>query len=174
MTLKEIKEKVLTLIEEYDEEEKEKLTKDPDIDAKINHCIDDIQVELSTICRLKEAITLDTTETNILEKPKDMYKIDKIKECDFEVLGNNIVFDENYKGIVNIYYDRYPKKIDSTTSSDTELELPRDALECLVYGVASALLKADISSNYSVYEYKYTELKQSLNNANTNGMIWIE
>ena len=109
-----------------------------------------------------------------MEKPDDLFKIDKVKECDFEVLGNDIVFDNNYKGIVSVYYDKYPKKINEDTDGEEELELSRDALEALVYGVASAILKADISSNYSVYEYKYQELKQQLNNANTNGFAWIE
>lgn len=134
MTIKEVKEKVLTLIEEYDSEEAEKLTSDPDINAKINHCIDDIQVELSTIRRIRKKMSYNTEESNVLNKPADMYKIDKVKECDFEVLGNEIVFDSNYKGEVNIYYDKYPEKIDSNTPLDYELEISRDALECLIYG----------------------------------------
>lgn len=174
MTLEEVSKQILTLIEEYDEENDTNLTNDVDISNKIRHCIDNIQVELAQLKRIKKKITFDTTETNIMEKPKDMYKIDKIKECDFEVLGNEIVFDETYKGKVNIYYDKYPEKIDDETDEKTLLELSRDALECLVYGVASAILKADISANYSVYEYKYQELKQQLNNAETNGFIWVE
>ncbi len=103
-----------------------------------------------------------------------IYKIDKVKECDFEVLGNTIVFDENYKGIVDVYYDKYPDKINDNTALTKKLEISRDAIDCLVYGVASDVLKSDLSANYSVYEYKYQELKQKLNNQITNGIIWVE
>ena len=174
MTLDEIKKQILTLIEEYDAKNQTDFTSDPDINNKINHSIDNIQVELAQIKRIKTKVEFDTTKTNVMEKPDDLFKIDKVKECNFEVLGNDIVFDNNYKGIVSVYYDKYPKKINEDTDGEEELELSRDALEALVYGVASAILKADISSNYSVYEYKYQELKQQLNNANTNGFAWIE
>ena len=174
MTLDEIKKQILTLIEEYDAKNQTDFTNDPDINNKINHSIDNIQVELAQIKRIKTKVEFDTTKTNVMEKPDDLFKIDKVKECDFEVLGNDIVFDNNYKGIVSVYYDKYQKKINEDTDGEEELELSRDALEALVYGVASAILKADISSNYSVYEYKYQELKQQLNNANTNGFAWIE
>jgi hypothetical protein len=174
MNLEQVLKQVLTLIEEYDEENDTDLTNDPDIANKIKHCIDNIQVELSTIKRIKNKVEFDTTKTNVMAKPSDLYKIDKVKECDFEVIGNEIIFDKNYTGIVTMIYDKYPKKIGEETSLDEELELSRDALECLVYGVASAILKADISANYSVYEYKYQELKEKLNNANTNGFVWVE
>lgn len=174
MTLRQVMEQILTLIEEYDKENDTDLTNDPDIAAKIKHSIDNIQVELSQIKRIRKRITFDTTTTNVMKIPTDLFKIDKVKECDFEVVGNDIVFDEKYKGIVNVYYDKYPQLIENDTDLDTKLELSRDALEALVYGVASAILKADISANYSVYEYKYQELKQQLNNANTNGFAWIE
>ena len=60
MTLEEIKTQVLSLIEEYDSETAQKLTKDSDIDIKLNHSIDNIQVELAqikSIPALKEVYT---------------------------------------------------------------------------------------------------------------------
>ena len=174
MTLQEVLKKVLTLIEEYDETNGTNFTNDPDIENKIRECIDNIQVELATIKRIKAVEEFDTSETNEMDIPDDLYKIDKVKECDFEVLGNTIVFDENYKGIVHVYYDKYPDKINDNTALTKKLEISRDAIDCLVYGVASDVLKSDVSANYSVYEYKYQELKQKLNNQITNGIIWVE
>lgn len=174
MTLEEVMIQILTLIEEYDAKNMTTFSDDEDISNKIMHSIDNIQVELAQIRRIKAKKTYDLSETNEFTLPDDLFKIDKVKECDFEVLGNTIVFDPKYTGEVTLYYDKYPEKIDDDTDTDTVLELSRDALEALVYGVASAILKADISSNYSVYEYKYQELKQQLNNANTNGFAWIE
>lgn len=174
MTLQEVLKKVLTLIEEYDKKNETNFTNDPDIENKIRECIDNIQVELSTIKRIKTVEEFDTTATNEMDIPEDLYKIDKVKECNFEVLGNTIIFDSNYKGIVHIYYDKYPQKINADTPLTRKLEISRDAVECLIFGVASDILKADVSANYSVYEYKYQELKQKLNNQITNGIIWIE
>ena len=55
------------------------------------------------------------------------------------------------------------QKINADTPLTRKLEISRDAVECLIFGVASDILKADVSANYSVYEYKYQELKQKLN-----------
>ena len=53
MTLDEIKKQILTLIEEYDAKNQTDFTSDPDINNKINHSIDNIQVELAQIKRIK-------------------------------------------------------------------------------------------------------------------------
>ena len=45
MTLDEVKKQILTLIEEYDEKNQTNFTNDPDINAKINHSIDNIQID---------------------------------------------------------------------------------------------------------------------------------
>lgn len=173
MTIGEFKKKVLPLIEEYDANEA-KLTTDPDIALKLNTCIDDIQMELATIKRIPSKLEVNTeTDGHEISFPTDLYKIDKIKECGFEIANKTIFIDKDYTGNVVIYYDKYPERITDTTPDTEELEIDDDAIGCMVYGVASALLKADISSNYSVYEYKYQEMKQMLTNNKTNGMIRI-
>lgn len=171
MTLEEIKTQVLSLIEEYDSETAQKLTKDSDIDIKLNHSIDNIQVELAQIKSIPALKEVDTEKDGHEISIDNVYKIDKIRECDFEVLNNKIILDNDYTGKVNIYYNKFPEKINYNTENSHVMELTRDALECLVYGVASAILKADLASNYSVYEYKYQELKQMLSDAKTTGEI---
>lgn len=171
MTLEEIKTQILTLIEEYDSEEANKLTKDEDIDAKLNHSIDNIQVELSQIKPISALKQVDTEKDGNEIEIENLYKVDKIKECEYEVFKNKVILDSDFKGTVDIYYNKFPEKIDYDTEGTHEMELTRDALECLVYGVAGAILKADLASNYSIYEYKYQELRQLLSNTKTTGEI---
>ncbi len=174
MTLEEVIKKIVKLIEEYDSEG-ENYTSDKDIETKIKESIDDIQVELSQIKKIPTLLIVELDgENNVIDKPKDMYRIKRIRECNFEVLNNKIKFEDGYKGIVNVYYYKYPDVIDEDTPNEYVMELERDAIACLVYGVASAILKADVSSNYSVYEYKYQEMKQMLSNQTTNGLITFE
>lgn len=174
MTLGDVIKKIVKLLEEYDENG-ENYTSDQDIEGKIKESIDDIQVELSQIKKIPALLEVELTgENNIVDKPKDMYRIKRIRECDFEVLNDKIKFKDNYKGKVNVYYYKYPDVINEDTDNDYVMELERDAIACLVYGVASAILKADVSSNYSVYEYKYQEMKQMLSNNVTDGLIEFE
>lgn len=174
MTLGDVIKKIVKLIEEYDENGSN-FTSDPDIEGKIKESIDDIQVELAQIKKIPALMTVALDGTNnIVNKPSDMYKIKRIRECDFEVLNDKIKFEDGYVGDVNVYYYKFPTIINHDTANTFEMELSRDAITCLVYGVASAILKADVSSNYSVYEYKYQELKQMLSNDETDGLIEFE
>ena len=174
MTLGDVIKKIVKLLEEYDENG-ENYTSDQDIEGKIKESIDDIQVELSQIKKIPALLEVELTgENNIIDKPKDMYRIKRIRECKFEVLNNKIKFEDGYKGKINVYYYKFPEVINEDTDNDYVMELERDAIACLVYGVASAILKADVSANYSVYEYKYQEMKQMLSNNVTDGLIEFE
>lgn len=174
MTLGEVIKKIFKLIEEYDENG-EVYTADQDLENKIKESIDDIQVELSQIKKIPALLQEELTEEkHEVTLPDDFYKLKRIRECDFEILNNKIIFDKDYTGEVNIYYYKYPDKIDESTPNEYEMELKRDAIACLVYGVASAILKADVSSNYSVYEYKYQEMKQMLSDSLTDGLVEFE
>lgn len=174
MTLEEVIKKIVKLLEEYEKTDPN-YTGDEDIETKIKESIDDIQVELSQIKKIPALLEVELTgENNIVDKPKDMYRIKRIRECKFEVLNNKIKFEDGYKGKVNVYYYKFPEMIKQETDNKHIMELERDAIACLVYGVASAVLKADVSANYSVYEYKYQEMKQMLSNNVTDGLIRFE
>lgn len=174
MTLEEVIKKIVKLLEEYEKTDPN-YTGDQDIETKIKESIDDIQVELSQIKKIPALLEVELTgENNIVDKPKDMYRIKRIRECKFEVLNNKIKFEDGYKGKVYVYYYKFPEVINQETDNKHIMELERDAIACLVYGVASAILKADVSANYSVYEYKYQEMKQMLSNNATDGLIRFE
>jgi len=105
-----------------------------------------------------------------------MYQVFKIPECMYTIYGNEIHFDENYKGMVTIYYYKYPEQITETTKDkDYEFELSQDALEIMPLGVAGDMLKSDPSTNFgSVYSSRYNELKQYLDSRNNVGIIYID
>lgn len=179
MTLKEIKEQVYRLIEELSEDTTEHLTDDPDYEKKINTCINIVQNELARIKKIpaKLVYNTETSETgNVYTMPDTMYQLDKAIGCDYNVIGREVTFDENYKGDVEIYYYKYPAIITEDTDDDTyTFELDQDALEVLPFGVAGDMLKSDPSTNYGAYySSRYNELKQMLDSRLTNGMIIID
>lgn len=175
MTLKEMKEKVYRLIEELSDSENS-LTDDPDYDKKINTCINVIQNELSRIKKIPTKTRFNTESSSVLKFPSSMYQVYKIPECQYEIFGKEIHFDENYRGIVNIYYYKYPTQItEKTNDNNYEFELSQDALEIMPFGVAGDMLKSDPSTNYgTIYSNRYNELKQSLDPRNSTGVIYID
>ena len=66
MTLKEIKKKVLQLIEEIDDKHA-KLTSDPDIAAKLNSVINQVQFELARMKKIPANTTEDVTADEIFD-----------------------------------------------------------------------------------------------------------
>jgi hypothetical protein len=192
MTLKEEKVKILSLIEELNSES-ELLTDDPDISAKINSVINQVQNELARIKKIPAKFEYDTTENKTLlftDIPNN-YQINKISTTKYKIEGNyEIIFDDDVEDIVTIYYYKYPTPIDILiipNEKETEeeaneridneyiFELSLDVLEVLPYGVAADLLKNDMISNYGKYYYeRYNELKQMLDSRNTSGVITIE
>jgi hypothetical protein len=206
MTLLEMKEKVYRLIEELSDSaspteetepteevvneenteevveettEEEHLTDDPDYEKKINTCINIIQNELARIKKIpaKTTYNTETSQTgNVYTFASDIYQIDKIIGCNFTIIGKTIIFDEKYKGNVDIYYYKYPTPITEDTDDETYIfELDQDALEIMPFGVAGDMLKSDPSTNYGAYySSRYNELKQMLDSRVTNGVIIID
>lgn len=181
MTLKEIKKKVLQLIEEIDDKHA-KLTSDPDIAAKLNSVINQVQFELA---RMKK-IPANTTEEVTADEVFDLNTLDnfyqlRLLRCKntygedslFETVDNFVVFSEN--GTATIFYYKYPELITDTTKDNYEFELSQDCLEILPYGVAADLLKNDVSTNYGkIYAERYETMLQRLDSRYAMGSISIE
>ncbi len=164
MTLLEMKEKTYRLIEELSDELVEKLTDDPDYEKKINSCINIIQNELSRIKKIPDKLEYDTNEGFEYKMSNNMYQIQKIVGCDYDQIGDLIVFDKDYKDKVTIYYYKYPTEITEDTKDDEyKFELTQDCLEIMPFGIAGDMLKTDVSTEYGVYfSNRYNELKQGL------------
>lgn len=181
MTLKEMKTKVLALIEELNKES-ELLTEDPDIATKINDVINQILFELARLKKIPKYVELEVSKGDLI----DFTDIEK--ECGYEVYQLYNVSGVNYvpkaqgtvlkiqeDGIAEIDFFVYPERITDKTKDNYEFELSADALEVMPYGVAADLLKSDVSSEYgTVYATRYESMKQMLDPRYSLPMITFE
>lgn len=175
MTLREMKDRVLSLIEEISPNS-EYLTDDPDIQEKINYVIDMKQHELARVKRLAVSEKLSVSQgeqIDLYEEYDDFYKLKNILGVDFTMFENIITFEENGEATINYY--RYPKKIDKNTDMEVyKMEISRDLLGIMPYGVAADLLKSDVSAQYGrVYEQAYQNALQNLDVSTTDGLFEI-
>lgn len=177
MTLKEMKYKTLKLIEEVSSDTT-KYTDDPDIDLKINDVINQIQFELARIKKIpaKMEYEVEDEDTRTFTMTDDMYQIYCITGSDdgFDIIGKEVIFSDDFTGIVNIYYYKYPERITSTTKDTYQFELADEALEIMPYGVAGDILKSDVSNAYgNIYSQRYEAMKQQLDPRFNMGFIEI-
>lgn len=174
MTLKEMKQKTLRLIEEINEGDSY-LTDDPDISAKINDVINQIQNELSRLKKIPAKTVEEITNDKTYTMSDEMYQVFKITGSPtFDIIGKDIIFPEDFEGEVTIYYYKYPERITDTTEDSYEFELSDDALEIMPYGVAADLLKSDVSNAYgNIYAQRYEQMKQQLDSRYNMGFIEI-
>ena len=174
MTLLEIKKKTLQLIEEITDNAD--LTSDPDIKAKLNSVINQVQFELARMRKIPAHVskTVQDGEVVDLNTIDRFYQLRLIRyDGGFEVIENVVVFSE--AGTAEIYYYKYPEVIKDDTADTYEFELPQDALEILPYGVASDLLKSDVSAQYgAVYSQRYETMLQRLDPRYSMNSITIE
>lgn len=175
MTLLEMKKKVLQLIEEISDDGVN-LTNDPDIKAKLNSVINQVQFELARMKKIPAYKEEEVTAGKVF----DMFALDNFYQLrlmrfsgSYEMVENLVIFHE--EGKAEFYYFKYPEAITDDTADDYEFELSQDALEILPYGVASDLLKSDVSSNYgAIYTQRYETMLQRLDPRYSMGSITIE
>lgn len=179
MTLLELKKQTMALIEELKGTiaapaggAQSVVTDDPDILAKLNYVINNIQYELAQIKRIGAKTTFTYVDTYEFDLPTDFYQVDKIN-CDYYIYGSKIVLDTE-EATMDMYYYKYPTVIDNDTDDEFELELTQDCLNAMPYGVASDILKSDVSVDYTVYANRYSELKNGLRLSNSSPMVYVD
>jgi hypothetical protein len=169
MTLKEMKMKVLALIEELSTNRTE-LTEDPDIALKINDVINQIMFELARIKKIPKYVEMEVSEGDIIQFA------DIEKECGYEIYqiknfsgvynvpkAEGTVYKILESGTAEIDLYVYPERITDKTKDNYEFELSADVLEIMPYGIAADLLKSDVSAEYgNVYASRYESMKQIL------------
>lgn len=174
MTLLEIKKKVLQLIEEISDSTE--LTNDPDIKAKLNSVINQVQFELARMKKLPAYKEVEVKEFQVFDMKtiENFYQLSLVRfEGGYDVLGDLVVFDN--EGTAVFYYYRYPVAITDETPDDYVFELSQDALEILPYGVAGDLLKSDVSTEYgAIYSQRYETMLQRLDPRYAMSSISIE
>ena len=169
MTLKELKMKVLALIEELNDQST-LLTDDPDIALKINDVTNQILFELARIKKIPKYFEMEVNKGDLLnlsdlekECGCEIYQISNVSGVHFIPKANGTVLKIEESGTAEIDVFIYPKRITSTTNDSYEFELSADALEIAPYGIAADLLKSDISTEYgSIYAARYESMKQML------------
>jgi hypothetical protein len=182
MTLEEMKKKVLGLIEELNPKS-DLLTDDPDIATKINAVINQIQYELARMKKIAsyieipvEAGTMLTFEDIEKESGYVVYQLDIVRGIDYEMKAQGTIIKVLESGVAEIEFFRYPELItEKTKDKGYEFELSQDVLEVMPYGIASDLLKSDVSANYGeVYTNRYETMLNRLDHRYSMPRISID
>lgn len=188
MTLKEMKIKTFSLIEEYYPEEKG-LAEDEDVLNKINGVVNQIQLDLMKYRKINAYKTFNVTKEdshtiNLKKKISDLYQIRSIGLEDYNMPNEDIlILPNDFEGEFSVYYYKYPILVEISFDSEKErldededydFELDSDVLEIMPYGIAADLLKMDMISNYGKYFYeRYLEMKNNIDSRKTSGTIAI-
>lgn len=182
MTLKEMKTKVLGLIEELNPLS-EVLTDDPDIEAKINEVINSIMFELARFKKIPKYVEIPVNQGDILEFADlekafgyEIYQIDIICGVRYVPKANGTVLKFMETGTAEVSCFIYPERVtDKTKDTAYEFELSPDVLEVMPFGVAGDLLKSDVSTEYgAVYSNRYNEMLQRLDHRYAMPTMFID
>jgi hypothetical protein len=169
MTLKEMKIKVLALIEELNPNTA-RLTDDPDIATKINSVINQILFELARMKKISKYVEMEVKKGDLIEFADiekacgyEVYQISNVCGVIYTPKANGTILKILEDGTAEIDCYVYPERITDKTKDTYEFELSADALEIMPYGVAADLLKSDVSAEYgNIYSVRYESMKQLL------------
>ena len=181
MTLKEMKKKILSMIEELDTSN-ESLTSDPDIELKMNDVINQVMYELARIKKIPDYVEMNVQEGDLIrfediadESGYEVYQLDTVYGVGHEMKAQGTIIKALESGVLEIEYFRYPEKITEKNSAKYEFELSEDALEIMPYGVAGDLLKSDVSTEYgAIYSNRYEQMLQRLDTRYSIGSFSVE
>jgi len=181
MTLKEMKQKVLSLIEELSPDSP-CLTDDPDIQAKLHTVINQILFELARFRKIPKYAELPVKAGEVLTLEDlakavgyDIYQLELVSGVRHAVKAQGTVLKMLESGTLEVDCFVYPEAITEKTKDSYEFELSRDALEIMPWGVAGDLLKSDVSANYGrEYSRRYEEQLGRLDHRYRLGGICIE
>lgn len=188
MTLKEMKIKVFSLIEEYYPALKD-MAEDEDVLNKINGVVNQIQLDLMPYRKLTANTTIEIAQDDdktlsLKDYIEDMYQLNKIvfnENVSYTMPDDDtLILPEDYEGEFTIYYYKYPEFVELNPNVENydntyEFELDNILLEIMPYGIAADLLKMDMISNYGRYFYeRYLEMKNRIDPRRSNGIITFE
>lgn len=174
MTLRELKQKVLVLIEEYaPDSDGKRLTMDDDINNKMNDVINQIMYEICRMRKLPKYIEMDVSEGDLIdfatleaECGYEIYQISLVSGVDYDLKADGTILKMLENGTAEIDVFVYPEAITSKTKDTYEFELTPDALEIMPYGIAADLLATDVSSNYKEFRQRYEAMLARLDPRN--------
>lgn len=170
MTLGEMKNKVLSLIEELNPLS-EYLTDDPDIQAKINHVTNQVLFEIARFKKIPKYVEMNVNEGDLVtfedienECGYEVYQIDIICGVRYVPKADGTVLKMLETGTAEISCFVYPERIEANTKDKAyEFEVSNDVLEVMPYGIAADLLKADVSTQYGrEYAQRFNDMLSRL------------
>lgn len=181
MTLKEMKEKVLGMIEELNPNST-LLTDDPDIATKFNDVTNQIMYELARMKKIPKYVEMEVTKGDMVEFADiekecgyEIYQIGSVSGVDFLSKASGTILKILESGVAEIDVFVYPERITAKTNDNYEFELSPDALEIMPYGIAGDLLKSDVSTEYgTIYSTRYESMLQRLDPRYQMTSIYIE
>lgn len=181
MNLAEMKKKVLGMIEELDTDE-ESLTSDVDIATKLNDTINQVMFELARMKKIADYVEMEVKEGDLIrfediadESGYEVYQLDRVSGIKYETKADGTIIKALEDGTLEIEYFRYPTRITSKTNDSYVFELSDDALEIMPYGVASDLLKTDVSTDYGkVFAERYEMMLARLDSRHSIGTFTVK
>lgn len=182
MTLKEMKKKYLSLIEEVNPNS-EQLTDDPDIAAKQNEVVNQVAYEMARHKKIAKYTEMAVSEGDLITFEDigkavgyDVYQLGTVCGAHHTYKADGTILKCLESGTLEIDCFVYPERItEKTRDTAYEFELSADVLEIMPYGIAADLLKSDVSAEYgAVYANRYEELKQMLDPRNHMTSVYID
>lgn len=181
MTLKEMKLKVLRLIEEVNPNHA-LLTDDPDISAKINDVVNQVMFELVRQKKIPKYVEMEVSQGEQItfedigsEVGYDVYQISNVCGVKYAPKANGTVLKILESGTAEIDCYVYPEAITAATKDTYVFEVSPDVLEIMPYGIAADLLKSDVSTEYgSIYATRYETMLQRLDPRYQMGIVYVE
>ena len=170
MTLLEMKQKVLAMIEELNPNS-ELLTDDPDISAKINEVINQVMFEMARMKKIPRYVEIPVSAGDIIdfaaiEKKcgNEVYQLNLVGGVSHSIKANGTIIKVLEDGTLEVDCFVYPERITKNTKDKGyEFELSNDALEVMPFGIAGDLLRSDVSAEYgNVYSNRYESMLQRL------------
>ena len=181
MTLKEMKEKVLGMIEELNPDSP-LLTDDPDIATKFNDVTNQIMFELARMKKIPKYVEMEVNKGDVVEFADiemacgyEVYQIGMVGGVAYSSRAGGTMLKILEDGVAEVDVYVYPERITSKTKDTYEFELSTDALEIMPYGIAGDLLKSDVSTEYgTIYSTRYESMLQRLDPRYQMTSIYIE
>ena len=181
MILKEMKQKVLGLIEEL-KPTSPLLTDDDDLSTKINDVTNQVMFELARIKKIPKYCEIEVNEGDIIDFANiekkcgyEVYQVDAIKGVRVVSKARGTVYKAMENGVAEIEVFVYPERITSKTKDSYEFELSADVLEIMPFGIAADLLKSDESANFgNIYSNRYETMLNRLDTRYQMATVTIE
>lgn len=169
MTHKEMKKKVLSLIEEVNPDS-ENHTDDPDIQTKYIEVANQILFEVARNKKIPKYVEIEVSEGDTVDLSfismmcgSEVYQVSLASGVKHVQKAYGTVYKILESGTLEIDCFVYPERITEENADEYEFELSADALEVMPYGIAADLLKSDASAEYgTVYATRYQSMLQGL------------